>query len=1449
MEFRILGPFEVVVDGAPVALGGAKQRALLAILLMHANDVVSVDRLIEDLWEEDPPATAENVIQTYVSRLRRAFEPVSTPGVERLVTRKPGYMLRVLPGELDSTRFEDLAEGGRRALERGDAKTAAAMLREGLALWHGEPLSDLAFDSFARRDIERLQESRLAVLEDRIEADLALGRGSELIGELESLVTGQPLRERLRGQLMFALYRAGRQAEALAAYQEARKALTEDLGIDPGPELQNLERAILRQDPELESRQRGVTTDSAASGPTATRELSGLPGAATEADGGDADHRQDAVVSSAGIAENALSGSVCSACGQENPHKARFCLTCASPLSGRAGELSEERKTVTILFCDLGGVSAPSDRDPEEARDALRPYHARLRREIERFGGTLEKSIGDAVMAVFGAPIAHEDDPERAVLAAVRILEDIEHLKSERGDEAIAAHIGINTGEAVVTLGARPPDGEGFVAGDVVNTASRLQSVAPVGAIVVGEQTYRSTRTVIEYEALEPATVKGKADALPMWRVLGARSRFGVDVQSRAATEFVGREDELEMIQRAFLRALREQSLQLVTVTGEPGVGKSRLVGEFFRFVDNRPEIVQWLQGRCLPYGDGITFWALGEIVKAYTGILDSDGPEEASAKIAAALEPLIESPEDRDWVARWLGALVGTGTTRDHERAEQSESSAAWRRFFESIAAETPLVMVVEDLHWADAALLAFLEELVDWTSGVPMVLVVTARPELYEVSPGWGGGKRNATTIGLAPLGDADTSRLIAAVLSQAVLPAVLQAALLERAGGNPLYAEEFARMLLDQDLLERKGRALVVRGDVELKLPDTLQALIAARLDTLSADHKAMLQDASVLGKVFWSGALATMGKRDPEDVRQGLHDLARRELIRSARQSSFGNQAEYSFWHALLRDVAYGQIPRQARANRHLAAALWIESVAGERVEDFAEILAHHYGEAHLLFRATGDETRAEELTPAVARFLLLAGDRALSLHTSRARRYYEEALALIADGDPVRSEVLVKIAMAADEEASRVPLLREAIEGFERAGNLQGAGDAMVRLAFALWYLTDPEYRTVSRAAIDLLENEPPGPALAHAYANLADVEILAGNPAAALEPVARALELTEQVEAPEFRAQALAYRGMARVLLGDPGGIEDQQEAIATALRAGIPHVTSSAYNNLADTLWLVQGPERAIEAYLEGVDYAQAHGLGLGLFMRAGMLQPLYEMGRWDDILGMSADLIERAQGSGAEYSLVVAESELAHVLLSRGAADAAAPIVTSVVDRSLQIQDLQMVNEALVLAAMQASAARDRAAVRTHLAAFLRETAAGPEHYRAIYLPEAVRLSLWAEDLPLARSLADSVIGAMRGSKLAARSAAALVAEAEERWKEAAAEQQSLGQDWREHGNVIEAAHSDFAAGRCLLSLDSPDSERFLERALESFSRVGAAPLVAEIRRLRDPPEVAVR
>jgi class 3 adenylate cyclase/tetratricopeptide (TPR) repeat protein len=1129
---------------------------------------------------------------------------------------------------------------------------------------------------------------------------------------------------------------------------------------------------------------------------------------------------------------------VCPSCGKENPDGFQFCGFCTTPLTAQpALPVQEERKVVSVLFCDLVGFTAASEQaDPEDVRARLRPYHARVREEIERYSGTVEKFVGDAVMAVFGAPVAHEDDAERAVRAGLRILEAIAELNEADAGLSLQVRVGVNTGEAVVALGARPELGEGLVTGDVVNTAARLQSAAPVGGIAVSEQTYRATERVFDYEALEPVSVKGKAEPLAVWRPLTPRARFGTDVTRTHTTPLVGRELERPLLVGTFERAAGQRSCQLVTVVGEPGVGKSRLCMELFQYLEDRPGLVRWRQGRCLPYGEGVAFWALGEIVKAEAGILESDSQEETAAKLEAALP---QDDPDLAWLRARLGLLVGAGG----EPAGREESFTAWRRVIGSWAAQRETVLVFEDLHWADEALLAFLDHLADWSEGVPLLVLCTARPELFERHPSWAAGLRNATTINLPPLSDEETARLLSSLLEQVVLPAGTQRALVERAGGNPLYAEEFVRLLADRDLL---GQAL----EGEVLLPESVQALIAARLDTLSQDRKSLLQDAAVVGKVFWAGAVCEMGGRERRDVELALHELSRKELVRPARSSSMAGEAEYGFWHLLVRDVCYGQIRRAARASRHRAAAGWIEQKAAGRVEDLADVLAHHYTSALELAQAAGDSEQATELAVPARRYLALAGERALGLDTAQAEAKLARALELTPTDNPERPELLLRWADAAFQ-AGR---LREAADALEQAlTSLRTRGDAdaeartLILLSDVARRLGEGRYPALAVEAVRLLEQAAPGATLVAAYTQLTSAQFISGNYTEAIAASEHAMSLAERLGLP-VPARAVGFHGSARALLGDPDGLAEMERALALLIEQGAGRNAAVLQNNLALARYPLEGPARSLAAFEQGIAFSEQRGLAETATALAGNCPGLLvELGHTQQALERAATLAAAAEASGDTFSLIELRAVELATRLNRGDTEAA----TGRADWLIETARKMAVLEASVLALGAAAAARlatgqpDQA---QELLTELDQTAGAHETpYYPRQLAWMVRTALAAADPNLARILTDRLQPHFPLQQHALVACHAQLAEATGDHAQAATLYADAAQRWSEFGNFPEHAHALRGHGHSLLALDHAGAEQSLTQARELFRSMGYRPALAETEALLEQTTAA--
>jgi class 3 adenylate cyclase/tetratricopeptide (TPR) repeat protein len=871
---------------------------------------------------------------------------------------------------------------------------------------------------------------------------------------------------------------------------------------------------------------------------------------------------------------------------------------------------------VSVLFADLVGFTSRAERlDPEDVRATLSPYYARLRSELERHGGTVEKFIGDAVMAVFGAPVAHEDDPERAVRAGLAIRDAIVE------DGRLQVRVAVTTGEALVTLGASPAEGEGMVAGDVVNTAARLQSAAPVNGILVDETTFRATRERIDYAEAEPVEAKGKSEPVSVWEGREARARIGVDAEQGGAP-LVGRQRELDLLAGALARAREERSPQLVTLVGVPGIGKSRLVYELQRAVDADPDLVYWRQGRSLPYGEGVTYWALAEMAKAQAGVLESDPPEDAERKLAEAVASLGLGER----VLESLRSLVGSAGGAE-ARGQRSDHFAAWRQFFEALADERPTVLVFDDLHWADDDLLDFVDHLVDWASSVPLLVVCTARPELLERRPGWGGGKSNALTLTISPLSDGETALLLAELLQRSVLPADVQASLLARAGGNPLYAEQFAR------LLEEAGR----EGD--LPLPENVQGIIAARLDGLPPAEKQLLQDAAVLGKVFWLGAVCAVGGRERAETEATLHALARKEFVRRERRASVGGEDEYAFRHVLVRDVAYGQIPRAARARSHEAAAAWIEALG--RPEDHGEMLAHHYVEALRLAREAGTEPSAG-LVERARRAAQDAGARALALGAfAAAARFYEAALELSPPDDPDRGRLLLAYGRSRlEDQALDAGVLETAHDLLLGAGDVEGAAESKARLATIFMLRGDPP-RALEHleAARELVEPRGASPEKTFVLQELARVLMMADVHDRSIELATESLRLAEELGLEASRSRNLNTIGSARSMTGDWGGLEDLERAIEIAVEAG-SHEEVSGLSNLHSMVLDLGDLERARDLHRRAQEVADRLGLaGFIDWQRGEHAVHCYWNGRWDEALETAEQFLRDAEGGPGHY------------------------------------------------------------------------------------------------------------------------------------------------------------------------------------------------------------------
>jgi class 3 adenylate cyclase len=666
--------------------------------------------------------------------------------------------------------------------------------------------------------------------------------------------------------------------------------------------------------------------------------------------------------------------SVCPSCGQENPEIARFCLHCGAALA--TGAHREERRVVSVLFVDIVGFTSRAEQlDPEDVRSFLTPYYERVRGEIERHGGRIEKFVGDAVLGIFGAPVAHGDDAERAVRTALAIRDELQLMNHADQELDLQARLAVNTGEAIVDLDARPEHGETMVVGDVVNTASRLQAAAPINGVLVGRETHSATRATIVYATAAPVLAKGKAEPIEVWLALRAAAAAGERALSHAP--LVGRERELDVLRRLWDQVCDERRPHLVTVIGPAGIGKSRLAEEFARSVDSQGGLP--LRGRSIPYGESSAYGAFAQHVKQVAGIFDSDSAEVAREKLSGALETDPESTEN-------LALLLGFQIDRDVDREALFFVA---RQFVESTARDRPTMLVFEDIHWADSSLLDLIEVLTVRTQEVPVLFVALARPELFTSRPAWGGGLMSATSLALDPLPEPEAEHLAAQLLAGRIEGDYAER-LAAAAEGNPLFIEELAAVVVERPA-----------GEAD-ELPTTIRSILAARLDALEPDERAILLDAAVVGKIFWRGALERIERRSV-GLSVLLGALQERGLIRREAVSRIQGDEQYTFKHGLLRQVAYATVPRALRRERHATVARFLEETTTATGES-AATLAFHWREA-------------ADVERAVSYFVQAADHAGRGWAKERAVGLYNEAFQLLQEDDQRRLDVGRKRAVA------------------------------------------------------------------------------------------------------------------------------------------------------------------------------------------------------------------------------------------------------------------------------------------------------------------------------------------------------------------------------------------------------------------------------------------------
>ena len=1109
---------------------------------------------------------------------------------------------------------------------------------------------------------------------------------------------------------------------------------------------------------------------------------------------------------------------VCQACGAELPEEARFCSGCGARVAASAA-LPEERKTVTTLICDLVGFTALSEAaDPEDVDRLLGEYSSRATRAIESHGGTVEKFIGDAVVGVFGVPSVHEDDPERGVRAALRLLEALDGLSRPDGTP-LEARCGVNTGEALVRLDVDPSSGRGFLAGDAVNTAARLQAAAPPGAVAVGPLTHELTRRAVVYEELSPVVAKGKTGPVPAWRALRPVARTGTDADQARLTPLVGREAELAFLRALLGKATSSATPQFALLLGEPGIGKTRLVQELRCEVEARPELVTWRQGHCLPYGDDVTFWALAEIVKAHAGIRDSDG----TAGVEAKLDAVLPDGEDRPWMRGRLRALLGL----DAPGAGRQENHTAWLRFLEDMAATHAAVVVFEDLHWADQALLAFIEHLATHATGVPLLVVATARPELLEAHPGFAATTTTLNRLSIDPLAPGETQRLVTGLLGEAEALGGAVADIVATCEGNPFFAEQSARLVVDQ---ARRS-----------PVPESVQAVLAARLDALPPEQKAVLGDAAVVGSVFWDGAVAEMGRRDRGELAATLQELVGKHLVRRVRSSSMAGENEFAFAHALAREVAYQELPRAVRAVRHRDAAAWIESKAGDRIEDFSEIMAHHCSTALGLARAVADEDLADSLVGPAMRCLELAGDRALRLDVNAAERHYAAALEVAGTGASERARLLVKWARTLTRLGRRVEAVGafdEAIALLRAGGDDRGAAVAQMGLARAVPDDLDESYVRIADAAIAQLEADGPSPELVRALSEW--LWLLAGDVSTErlLLAADRAIRMSAELGL-SLDAGLVAARGCARCDLGDDGAVEDLRRALELCRATGDSETMSVVFIMVANWIYLCEGFRATLAVAREGLAVARRRGdVEAEVQLRTQIGWASGYGGEWETVLGDARELQPLSDATGDMWCRIYVRCFPTFILAKMGRADEAVALVEWLEDTAVRFSGnawtVAGVHTALAAAY---SAGGDLESAAAHLTG-AEEAFRGPGGcWTAEFVPETVRLALALGDRRLAAGLAGSVEPLQPLTRLAVATAGALLREACGEYEAALEAFTAAAAGWREFAGVYEEAHALCGRGRCLMALGrAAEAAAALAAARGIFRRLGARPALSE-------------
>jgi class 3 adenylate cyclase/tetratricopeptide (TPR) repeat protein len=1134
----------------------------------------------------------------------------------------------------------------------------------------------------------------------------------------------------------------------------------------------------------------------------------------------------------------------CPVCGTPNDPSAKFCGECGAAIGSavesqpsatvppvgtgpRASEPSvqsptAERRLVSVLFADLVGFTSLSEsRDPEAVRDLLGEYFTTARGIIERYGGTVEKFIGDAVMAVWGTPVAHEDDAERAVRSALDLVEAVGSMGASLGAD-LKLRAGVLTGAAAVTVGAT---NQGMVAGDLVNTASRLQSIAPPGGVLVGEATYTAASSAIAFEPAGEHVLKGKAEPVPAFRALRVIARRrGAGRSEQLEGPFVGRRAELRMLKDFHAATAAERRPRLVSILGLAGIGKTRLVWEFQKYMDGVTEEVYWHQGRSPAYGEGISFWALAEMVRTRAGIAEGEDADSGRTKLAAAVAQFVEDEGERSWLEGALGQLLGLEASS--EEWDREQLFAAWRTFFERIAERGVVVLVFEDLQWADTGLLDFIDHVLDWSRDRPIYLISLARPELMDRRPDWGAGRRNFTSLVLEPLSDGEIRELLEGLVPG--LPAATAARIRERAEGIPLYAVETVRMLLAEGHLERTDGAYRLVGDLsELSVPPSLHALIAARLDALEAADRTLLQAASVIGKTFSADAVTALTAGDRPDTEARLRGLCRRELLTLEADARSPERGQYSFVQSVIREVAYATLGRRDRRRLHLAAARFFETLGDEVI---AGALAEHYRAAYHA-QPEGPEGQAVAAQARVA--LRAAAERASALGSyKQALTYLEQALEVTQDpAERAQLEAAAGAAGLRGSVALGLPHLQAAYDFARTRDDRPATLRALTQLAFGL----DLEGRLVDGLA--LLE-----PAAAE-YADLAataEYVALLGETARARMMIGREKDAVATVDAILGTAEQLELNGDILHLLVTRGAsiaaLGRVREATALLLGAleqartfGDVELELRARVNLSFAV-ASDDPSLSYRVAREGVEIAERLGLGVPhAYLLGNAISGAVSIGDWDWAAQVADKAIEAGPGTRWQSTRVMR-------LMLAGL-------------RGLEIDDSFDANRAELAGVTEPQLAAtidvcEAAVLLAHgeltrayeIASASAERFQAPDNQADSFAARAALLLRNADDAR--RSLAAISGRPGRGARAVGAEVEAGIAALEGR-PEAGALALAAVNRWRELGAQADMALCQLVMAT-LLPPGSRESRAAAEGAREIFTRLGARPLLEQLDRI---------